>query len=554
MPGPAVFFVGPGAVLAAKHMAWHAMHIASAADITTLTSASFAAYLFYWGFQHLPAWVKEDISFRNLLKNRTDVSKEELMGLFSVVEKLQHVAGNISELDTDIPQLHASLLAFIQLSGQIKQQQINQRDSKEDVGQSMDTEAMDGDDQFRHSFPQTTTTIRDSLYETAGKALDISTLRSDEIQNALRMATFAYYEDSETLARKLDERNFTMLHHKLVVRPGRVAHYIAVSPTKREVVVGLRGTSTLSDFCTDCCGRAVPFVDDSSLGDKVRVEIKAAEPITVLESPKDGIVEVVSGHERIELEDHDNDGDNFTRCHEGILISARNVMDEIRDFLYPLIECQYRIVFCGHSLGAGTAVVCAILLRSKYPEIFLKPNRIHVYAFGAPPVLDHDTAIAAHSYCTSIVNNSDLISRLNISNLAVSLSCLRKIQSKLAVSSFNPTGPVSSMTFLNKLSEGTSGNALMTSSELDQTICDAHKNLTLRKPEHLFVPGRVLLVYDPWLNERKNNCSTVYDGLQCVQTNGTSAVFQRLEIDGLRCLTDHLTSSYFEILGMDYEF
>ena len=363
-------------------------------------------------------------------------------------------------------------------------------------------------------------------------------------------------KQKKTLAKKLEERDYTLLHHKLVVRPGSVAHYIAVSPERKQVIVGLRGTSTLGDFCTDCCGRAVPFIDDGcSHGDNVRVEIRAAHPNTILASAsKDGIVEVVSGHERIELEDDDDDGDNYTRCHEGILISARNVMDEIKSFLFPLIECQYKVVFCGHSLGAGTAAVAAILLRSKYPKIFLKPQGIHVYAFGAPPVLDHDAAIAAHSYCTSIVNNSDLIPRLNISNLAVSLACLRKIQSKLAENQMNPTGPVSSMTFLNKLSEGTSGNALMTSSELDQTISDAQNNLTLRKPEHLFVPGRVLLVYDPWLNESNESRSTVDNGLRCVETTGTSAVFQRLEIDGLRCFTDHLTSSYFNILGMDYEF
>ncbi|MGK3733384.1 MAG: hypothetical protein ACI8RD_002102 [Bacillariaceae sp.] len=206
MPGPAAFLAGPGAIAAAKHIAVHAMHFARTVDITTATSASMTAFLFYWFFQKLPDWVKEDISFRNLLKNRTDVSKKELAGLWSVIEKLQHMAGNISELDTDIPQLHASLLAFIQLSGQIKQRQIEhyRRCSKRDAssGQSMDIEATDGNDQSRSSSPhssspQTTTTIRDSLYETAGKPLDLSNLRSNEIQNALRMATFAYYEDSE---------------------------------------------------------------------------------------------------------------------------------------------------------------------------------------------------------------------------------------------------------------------------------------------------------------------------------------------------------------------
>jgi hypothetical protein len=203
MPGPAAFLAGPGAIAAAKHIAVHAMHFARTVDITTATSASMTAFLFYWFFQKLPDWVKEDISFRNLLKNRTDVSKKELAGLWSVIEKLQHMAGNISELDTDIPQLHASLLAFIQLSGQIKLRQIEHyhRCSKGDytAGQSVNKEATDGNDQSRSSSPQTktTTTIRDSLYETAGKPLDLSNLRSNEIQNALRMATFAYYEDSE---------------------------------------------------------------------------------------------------------------------------------------------------------------------------------------------------------------------------------------------------------------------------------------------------------------------------------------------------------------------
>lgn len=207
------------------------------------------------------------------------------------------------------------------------------------------------------------------------------------------------------------------------------------------------------------------------------------------------------------------------------------------------------------SLGAGTAVVCAMLLRSKYPEIFLKPKGIHVYAFGAPPVLDHDTAIAARMYCTTIVNNSDLISRLNISNLVTSLMCLRKIQEKLSELEMCPIGPVSSVKFLNKLAEGISGDSLITPSELEQTILDAHSDLTLRHPQHLFLPGRVLLVYESWLNEREeSNSIGERRTFQCVQTAGTSAVFQRLEIDGLRCLTDHLTSSYFEILGIDYEF
>lgn len=354
---------------------------------------------------------------------------------------------------------------------------------------------------------------------------------------------------------------YTVLHHKLVdIRPGKVAHYIAVSPTQRKVMIGLRGTSTLGDLLTDCCGQAVPLVEEQ---DTVRVEIRAEVPNLVLAGSREDVLEVISGHERIVLEDHDDDGDNYARCHEGILISARKVLDEIESVLLPLAECGYRIVLSGHSLGGGTAVLVAALLRSKYPEFFFDTTQLHVYAFGAPPVLDHDSSIAAIGYCTSIVHNADLISRLNITNLAVSLACLKRMQNRLEENDMSPTGPVTSVAFFQKLAQGTTGTPLMTQSELNETIREAHTRLQLRKPEHLFVPGRVLLVYDPWLgsgttpqkdDEDDSSQCISSDNLKCVETTGTSPVFQRLEIDGLRCFTDHLTSSYFEILGMDYEF
>eukprot|EP00957_Ditylum_brightwellii_P026607 2012319-Ditylum_brightwellii.AAC.1 len=342
MPGPAAILVGPGAVATAKAMAYHA------ASLPNVGSATLTTGLFYWGFQRLPDWVKQDISFRGLLKNRKDVSKEELEGLFSVLEKLQSMVSNVQELDTDIPQLHAAMLAFIQLSGQIKISQVEN-------GSFTKTQS-----HVQSTYTPPLTTTRDSLYETAGNALNISTLRSDEIKLSLKMATYAYYDSSEILAEKLNEMDYTVLQHKLEFCPGKVAHYSAVSPTERLLVVGFRGTSTLSDILTDCCGRAVPLVDHNSIGDKIRVEIKAAD-----------------GCERITLEDHDNDGDNFVRCHEGILISAKNVLNEIEPFLLPLVECRYRVIFCGHSLGAATAIVTAILLRSKYPDLFLDTKQIH---------------------------------------------------------------------------------------------------------------------------------------------------------------------------------
>ncbi|KAG7359924.1 lipase class 3 [Nitzschia inconspicua] len=550
MPGPAIL-AGPGAIAAAKHLAFQ---VATSVDATTVGSAALAVFLLYWCFHKLPDWIKKDISFRNLLRNRQEISKEEITGLVSVLEKIQHMMESIQEMDhahTEIPQLHAALLAFIQVSGQLKLEQIKAVNRVE-------------------STRKRKITMRDSVYQSSGRTVPISKLRSDENQTALTLSTWAYYEDSMILTEKLLDMGYTLLRHHLVAQPGTVAHYIAVSPSQRQVVVGMRGTSSLEDIMTDCCGRAVALIDDENMGDKVRVEVKAAVPIQVLAQAGSDIIEIVSGHERIVFEDHDEDGDNYIRCHEGILHSARHVMVEIGPFLRDyLMECQYRVVFCGHSLGAGTAVVAATLLRSRYPQLFLNDDhhrRIHVYAFAPPPVLDYDSAIAASSFCTTFVYNADLVSRLNISNLVVALACLQKVQCKLIEEDLNPTNPVTTMKFFNKLREGLQGRPLISLSEFHDTISNTHADLALRRPEHLFLPGRVLLIYNPWIGDNEDddddsssstiNCTQKLgpSDWKCVETVGTSSVFQSLEIDGLRCFTDHLTSSYFEAMGMDYQF
>eukprot|EP00535_Pseudo-nitzschia_heimii_P000871 CAMPEP_0197186596 /NCGR_PEP_ID=MMETSP1423-20130617/14221_1 /TAXON_ID=476441 /ORGANISM="Pseudo-nitzschia heimii, Strain UNC1101" /LENGTH=581 /DNA_ID=CAMNT_0042637951 /DNA_START=104 /DNA_END=1849 /DNA_ORIENTATION=+ len=576
--GPAAVLAGPGAVAAAKHLA------VRAATSPGVTSATLTAILFYWAFGKVPEWVKRDISFKNLVRNKEDLSREDFEGLFSVVGKLQGIAGSIQDLDTDIPQIYAALLAFIQLSGQNKLQQLDldhRRHRSARSGGDGETALDDDDDDDASAVapdddgvPESTASTRDTIYESSGRALALSSLRTDDIRTALKLASLAYHEDPETLTEKLDEIDFTLLRHKLTdTRPGQTAYYVAVSPIRKRVVIGFRGTSTLGDLMTDCCGTAVPLAEDDSLGDRARVEIKAAVPNIVMTGSNEDTMEIISGHERIVFEDHDDDGDNFIRCHEGILISARNAMDEIEPDLLPLIESGHRVVFCGHSLGAGTAVLATTLLRSRFPEFFSTPERVHAYAFGAPPVLDHDSAIAARAYCTTVVNNADLISRLNITNLAVALACLRRIQAKLVERELCPICPVTSVAFLNKIAEGIGGTPLMTPSELNETIHEAHGNLALRKPEHLFVPGRVLLVYEPWgldldddENENESDQKNAADDsgptcggsgsneVRCVETSGTSPVFQRLEIDGLRCFTDHLASAYSEILGMNFDF
>jgi hypothetical protein len=522
MPSPAVLAM-PGAIHAAKHVA---MHAAACVDVTALTSATFAAILAQWLWKRLPVWIKEDISFRNLLKNRDQVTREELSHLGSVVDKLQELA-NSSSVKADIPQLHAAVLAYIQLSGQLKLAQIENQEEMDE------------------------TLTRDHMYQRVGRSFPIQDLHSAEFQSALDFSTWAYYDDTEILTQKLEERGYILLAHNGSSRPGNVAYYVAVSPEQKQVLVGIRGTSTLEELLTDCCGRAIPLQDRTTSDDSLRIEVEASKPNTVL-AEDDGDVEVISGLERIVCEDHDEEGDNFPRCHEGILISARRMVDKIQPILRSWIRNgDLRFVLCGHSLGAGAATLAALILRSRFPEL---DERIQVYAFAPPPVLDHDSAIAAASFCTSVVHNADMIPRCSLSNLAVFVECLRAVHERLAEKGMNPTGPLSTAAFVHQLSQGTNGELLLTASELNETVQQAHDRVALRKPEHLYIPGRVLLVYNPWTMTPGKDSELPAPVLKCIETDGTAAIFRTLEVDGPRLFTDHVSSSYYEAMGMDYQF
>ena len=106
--------------------------------------------------------------------------------------------------------------------------------------------------------------------------------------------------------------------------------------------------------------------------------------------------------------------------------STDGVSDDQKEYGMNGENAGYRLLLCGHSLGAGAAALAAALLRLRFPQLFptvtaddqgkARQNKVHVYAFAPPPVLDHDSAVAASSYCTTIINNADIIPRCSLVN------------------------------------------------------------------------------------------------------------------------------------------
>ncbi|KAL7467434.1 hypothetical protein ACHAXS_007677 [Conticribra weissflogii] len=319
-------------------------------------------------------------------------------------------------------------------------------------------------------------------------------------------------------------------------------------------------------------------------------------------------------------------------AHEGVLHCAHQLLSEI----IPLIEEYavskgYDVVCTGHSLGAGTASVLAILIRGRYPELVvpevdsnpegdalrahsihcfvdstLSRQRVRAYSFASPPVLDRESSLACRHYVVTVVNNSDIIPRSSLTNLDVLLTVLEAVRSRLVELGMNPSSGSKSkgkgsfnnnvvssiISLFKKLSEGSKGELLLTVEQLgrirDEAIADASVGDGERDglywndegEHHLFVPGHVLMFYEPWSSSTKSsnnvkgsngateNCSNQEEGnfdidttkvqqlspnlsqsYRAMWTDGTVPVLKYFDIGGGSAIvTDHLTTSYYRAL------
>ena len=289
-------------------------------------------------------------------------------------------------------------------------------------------------------------------------------------------------------------------------------------------------------------------------------------------------IEIVSGHERISIVNdvEDDHSHNFSlpmdgidddahyhsvRCHEGIYIAAKRMFHNVIDVVehYILGDSSYRLLLTGHSLGGSTLTVLAMLLRSKYPLELLDNDRLHVYAFGPPPALDHDSAIGCSKFVTSVVVNSDLISRCSLANLCIFYEYLKVVSIRMQECELVPLNSIGRLAaFWKQLAKGdaiseTNDNSeqkscmLMTVEEMQTAMASAMAKVELRHPEHLYIPGRVLLFYRDWTKDDDTSTSTCTEPpeCKCVETDGTADILRFVELDGsFTMLSDHTTFSY----------
>jgi len=298
--------------------------------------------------------------------------------------------------------------------------------------------------------------IRNNLYKESNRE-HFEKKELEKCSEWLDYADLAYENKYDTLRKKLKKHNFTLMRHDTSAATGRVAHFIALNPERKIGLISLKGTSTLSDVLTDALGNPIEISLENSF--------------------------------------HPNYKSEKITCHEGIYTAAAMMADDTMDIVEHLfMPLNYKIIICGHSLGAGTACLLGLLLRSRIPSMN-KNYPLLVFAYAPPPVLNYDACIASASFTTSIVNDTDMVPRMSIPNLWVMDKILGKIKEALKTKQILPTNMERARAFSKQISSTGGENLLMEPEEVDQLLQEAFAEDNIFDSSNLCVPGRVLCVY-----------------------------------------------------------
>lgn len=264
-------------------------------------------------------------------------------------------------------------------------------------------------------------------------------------------------EDNCCLCNYAALRKMCQLHNMEVVyatyhvEVGETPFFVAVDHEKRTVIVSIRGTLSLQDVITDLNaeGEHLPTepIHDDWLGHKGMVQ--AAEYI------------------RRKLID------------EAILIQAFNYSPEKGTQLYDL-------VLVGHSLGAGTAAILAILLKQEYPNLVC-------YAYSPPGGLLSMPAVEyTKTFITSVVLGKDLVPRIGLHQMeslrSDLINAIKRSQDpkwKIILGGVLCCCPEELKFDLSDISPDKSGNRDVTCHPSDSSIA-----LTVHQP--LYPPGRII--------------------------------------------------------------
>ncbi|KAL4129246.1 hypothetical protein PRIC2_005256 [Phytophthora ramorum] len=170
------------------------------------------------------------------------------------------------------------------------------------------------------------------------------------------------------------------------------APYCIVKDRKRkELIISVRGSMSFYDFVTDGLAQIVRM-EPNELPDDIPYSFDTRTHYGMLRTARQIFKDLQEGTRKAVFWDF-----ALSNCSVGGLTD-----DE---------ETDWKVVVCGHSMGAGVGCILAILLRKIFPNT-------KAFLYAPPPLFDPETAAWTKTFATTAVYGDDIVPRLSISNMA----------------------------------------------------------------------------------------------------------------------------------------
>jgi hypothetical protein len=167
---------------------------------------------------------------------------------------------------------------------------------------------------------------------------------------------------------------------------GHPCYCIVADASAKEVIVVFCGTKNSKDVATDGKINLVSFPD----GNPLPADVISGKPVP--SQPVKAPAEHVTSQALFPESSACFGVYETAWCHEGIFKSAMAILDGgLRGWAQMFVKSGFRIRLCGHSLGAGVAVIVSLLLR-QMPLFQQQPGRLQAFIVSPPACVSESLA------------------------------------------------------------------------------------------------------------------------------------------------------------------